>query len=388
MQTFEQLLAAWSRERRQDCYAAATRDAVLAVLEKEILRPQDFMLLLSPAATQCLEAMAARAHDLTLRYFGRAVHLFTPLYLSDICTNQCRYCGFNASNTQQRHHLTVEQALSEAKVIAHMGLQHILLLTGDARHVASPQYIGAVAERIKPYFASIGIEVYSMTTEEYAFLVSKGIDAMTMFQETYDPALYEWLHPAGPKRDYAWRLDAPSRAAAAGLRSVGIGALLGLDDFFQDAFCTGLHAWWLQKTYPAVDIGLSVPRMCPHEGSFAVPHPVDDIHFVQYVTALRCFLPRSPITVSSRESAFMRDHLVPLGITRVSAGVSTAVGGRVEQNDNVGQFEIADHRSVAAMQRALADNGYQAVLKDWEDCSVLPQIAPEESSVLCEHGGR
>ena len=371
MEIFESFLnAQWPREKRSEAAAKATSDDVLAALNREHLRPQDFMTLLSPAAAPHLEAMARRAHDTALRFFGRSVNLFTPLYVSDYCTNQCRYCGFNAKNTQPRRHLSVDEAWLEAKAILDMGLQHILLLTGDARKLSSPEYIGDVAARLRPHFASIGIEVYSMTEEEYRYLVLRGVDSMTMFQETYNKELYEWLHPVGPKHDYSFRLDAPSRACAAGMRSVGVGGLLGLDEFIQDGFCTGLHAWWLQRTYPGIDIALSVPRMCPHVGSFEVKHAVDDRQFVQYVTALRCFLPRCSITVSSRESGFMRDHLIPLGVTRVSAGVSTAVGGRASEADNSGQFDITDHRSVPEMIEAITSIGYQPVIKDWEDCEM------------------
>lgn len=368
METFQDFLQAWPAGRRAESAAKATSAHVLAVLNKDILQPADFLTLLSPAATPHLEAMARRAHELTLRYFGRAVNIFTPLYISDVCTNQCRYCGFNARNKQPRRHLSVDEAYAEAKAIASMGFQHILLLTGDARKLSSPEYIAAVARRIKPLFASIGIEVYSLTEEEYALLVDAGVDSMTMFQETYNPELYAWLHPVGPKHDYAFRLNAPQRAAQGGIRSLGVGALLGLESFEQDAFATGLHAWWLQRRFPGVDVSVSIPRICPHEGDFDVQHAVDDRHLVQYVTAVRCFLPRAGITCSSRESAFMRDHLVPLGVTRVSAGVSTAVGGRAtEDKHNPGQFEITDRRSLEAMSAALAGMGYQAVLKDWED---------------------
>ena len=366
MKDFAVLLEEWSRERRQQLAAEATEGRVLAALSRQRLDLEDFMALLSPAAAPHLEAMARRAKEETLRQFGRAVHLFTPLYLSDHCTNQCRYCGFNARNKLDRRFLSLDEAEAEARSIAASGLGHILLLTGDARQVSSPEYIAAVARRIKPFFASIGVEVYSMTVEEYAQLRESGVDSMTMFQETYNPTLYDWLHPAGPKRDYAWRLGAPGRAAEAGLYSVNVGALLGLDELTQDGFCTGLHAWWLQRSFGGLEVSVSVPRMCPHEGSFDVPHVVDDRSFVQYITAVRCFLPRAGITVSSRESARMRDHLVGLGVTRVSAGVSTAVGGRATQGSDTGQFEISDHRSVAQMATSLAAHGFQAVYKDWE----------------------
>lgn len=371
MEEFQEYLHTWPGERRAELAEKARAKDVLAVLDKlgrGWLSPEDFLILLSPAAGQYLEDLAQKAHALTLRFFGRAVSIFTPLYISDVCTNQCRYCGFNARNKQVRRHLNVDEACAEAFVIADMGFQHILLLTGDAPKLSSPEYIANVVRRIKARFASVGIEVYSLTEEEYRLLVEAGVDSMTMFQETYNPELYAWLHPAGPKRDYAFRLSAPARAARAGMRSLGVGALLGLDSFVQDAFATGLHAWWLQRHFPGVEVGISIPRICPHEGDFEVKHGASDRQLVQYVTALRCFLPRSGITCSSRESAYMRDHLLPLGVTRVSAGVSTAVGGRATEDlHNPGQFEITDSRSLEQMMADLAANGYQPVLKDWED---------------------
>lgn len=366
MQSFIDYMQGFDREQRESRAALASPADVAAALGRDHLRPEDFFTLLTPAAQDYLEPMARRSQAETLRYFGRAVNLFTPLYVSDHCTNQCRYCGFNARNKLQRRHLNVDEAEIEAKAIAATGLGHVLLLTGDARHISSPQYIADIAKRIKPLFASVGVEVYSMTEEEYSLLIDNGVDCMTMFQETYNPELYAWLHPAGPKRDYAFRCNAPGRAAAVGMRSVGIGALLGLDNFIHDAFFTGLHAHWLQQNFPGTDISVSVPRMCPHEGSFEVKHAVDDKQFVQYITALRCFLPRAGITVSTRENATLRDNLIPLGVTRVSAGVSTAVGGRELEKSNDGQFEISDHRSVDEMIAALSARGYQAVCKDWE----------------------
>lgn len=371
MQSFEGLLAEWPHERVAAAQAEATREGVLAVLEKSSrgwLAPQDFLTLLSPAAAELLENLAVRANALTTQYFGRAVSIFTPLYISDVCTNHCRYCGFNAENGQKRRHLSVPEAVAEAMAIADLGFQHILILTGDAPKLSSPRYMADVISRIRGSFSSIGIEVYSLTQDEYAMLIENGVDSMTMFQETYNPGLYAWLHPRGPKHDYAFRLNAPGRAAAAGMRSIGIGALLGLDEFARDAFYTGLHAWWLQRSYPGVDVSVSIPRICPHEGSFAVQNGVSDRQLAQYVTALRCFLPRAGITCSSRESAYMRNHLLPLGVTRVSAGVSTAVGGRATEDlHNPGQFEITDSRSLGEMMADLTALGYQPVLKDWQD---------------------
>ncbi|MBQ7617694.1 MAG: 2-iminoacetate synthase ThiH, partial [Desulfovibrio sp.] len=370
MTPFIDYLNSWPASERSHFVDSLSPAKVANVLAKDVLSPKDFLVLLSPAATSELETMARKANALTKQYFGRAVNLFTPLYISDVCTNQCRYCGFNAKNKQKRTHLSVDEAYAEALALHKAGHRHLLLLTGDAPKLSSPSYLCEVVQRIKPLFASIGIEVYALSEEDYALLVAAGVDSMTMFQETYDQKLYAWLHPKGPKSDYHYRLEAPSRAAKAGMRSIGLGALLGLTPFTYDTYATGLHAFWLQHNFPSVDVGLSIPRICPHEGDFEVKHAVDDRHFVQYVMALRLFLPRSSITCSTRESSKMRDHLIPLGVTRVSAGVSTAVGGRAtSEGSNTGQFEITDHRSLPEMIEAIRGLGYQAVIKDWEDPS-------------------
>ena len=349
-----------------------TPDDLLASLDGHSLRQ---LLLGNDVMFERSKANPGETDELTLQYFGYTVTIFSPLYVSDVCTNQCRYCGFNAKNKQKRTHLTVDEAYAEALVLHNQGHRNILLLTGDAPKLSSPEYIAQIVRKIKPLFASIGIEVYSLSLEDYRMLANAGVDNMTMFQETYNPELYAWLHPVGPKHDYAWRLDAPRRACEAGMRSVGLGALLGLESFEQDAFATGLHARFLEHNYPGVDIGVSIPRICAHEGEFQVKHAVDDMHFVQYVMALRLFLPRSCITCSTRESAFMRDHLIPLGVTRVSAGVSTAVGSRAKGETQPGQFEITDHRSLPEMREAIKRIGYQSVIKDWEDPTPAAALA-------------
>ena len=367
METFTEFWKAQDREQREKDVAAMTARDVSDALNKEVLSPRDFLALLSPAAAPYLEAMARRAHELTARYFGRAVNLFTPLYISDVCTNHCRYCGFNAENKQKRTHLTVDEAYAEALAIYKDGLQDILLLTGEAPGISTPQYIADVVRRIKPLFASIGIEVYSLTEDEYVMMAEAGVNYMTMFQETYNPVLYKYLHPAGPKSNYEYRLDAPERAGRAGMRSLSLGALLGLDRLYDDGYATGLHAWWLQRRFPGTDIGLCIPRICSHEGSFDIPYPLDDRSLVQYLTALRIFLPRDCLTCSSRESADMRNHIVQICVNRVSAGVSTAVGGRVKFSHTPPQFDITDKRGVAEMEHDLISLGYQPVIKDWED---------------------
>ena len=363
---FLPLLESWPRERALERLHAASADDVLRCLGKGRLHIEDVLCLLSPAASELLEDMARCAHSGHLRHFGRAVNFFTPLYISDHCTNQCQYCGFNARNKQRRHHLSMEEIVREAEVIAQSGLSHVLLLTGDARLIAPQAYIAEAAGAIRRLMASIGVEVYAMTLEEYALLLAHGVDGMTMFQETYNRELYDRFHPAGPKRDFVFRLEAPGRAAAAGMRFIGIGALLGLEEWRLDAFYTALHAHWLQSVWPSVECSVSVPRLRPSGAHFTDVRPVADRDMAQYISALRCCMPRLGITLSTRESAKLRDNLLPLGVSRMSAGVSTAVGTRAVGHTGDGQFEIADTRSVRELANDLARMGYQAVLKDWE----------------------
>jgi 2-iminoacetate synthase len=227
-------------------------------------------------------------------------------------------------------------------------------------------YLEACTKVLRKYFPSVSIEVYAMTEEEYAQMVRSGVDGLTMFQETYDEELYAELHPKGPKRDFRFRLDAPERGCKAGMRVVNIGALLGLGDWHRDAVLTGLHAAYLMHKYPEVDIAVSLPRMRPHAGEYQPATIVGDRDMVQFMLALRLFLPRLGITISTRENAEFRENLLPLGVTRMSAGVSTAVGGHSNDAEEVGQFEISDSRDVDEMCKALRSRGYQPVFKDWE----------------------
>jgi len=346
-------------------FKAATENDVLRAVSLDRVDASAFLTLLSPAAGEHLETMAARAHELTLRHFGRTVSLFTPLYVSNHCANHCRYCGFAAPNSIPRTRLSLEEVRAEGEAIAATGLGHLLLLTGEAPHKAGVDYLEACVEVLRPLFPSISVEVYPMETADYARLTRAGVDGLTVFQETYDPILYAELHPAGPKRDFAFRLNTPQRGAEAGMRVVNIGALLGLTDWRQEIYATGLHAAWLQKRYPGVDIAVSLPRMRPHAGAFQPACIVSDRELVQAMTALRIFLPRLSITISTREAPGFRDNILPLGVTRMSAGVSTAVGGHAKPA-KTGQFEISDPRSVAEIEAMLRSHGYQAVFKDWE----------------------
>lgn len=347
----------------------ALATASVADVERALSTPRvdstGFMALLSPAAEPYLEQMAQRAHELTVRNFGRVILLYTPLYLANYCSNFCLYCGFAAPNRIKRDRLTLEEVDQEARVIAATGLHHILILTGESRARSSVDYIRQCVEVLRAHFTSISIEVYPLETAEYAQLVAAGVDGLTIYQETYDRQVYAAAHPRGPKRDYRYRLEAPERACDAGMRTVNIGALLGLAGWRYDAFLTGMHAQYLQDRYPDVEVSVSLPRLRPHVGSLWQQSDVSDRHFVQILLALRLFLPRVGITISTRERAGFRDRLIPLGVTKMSAGSCTKVGGRLHQEANTGQFDISDERDVPTMKAAIERLGYKAILKDW-----------------------
>jgi len=345
-----------------------------ADVARSLARPSpgamDFLTLLSPLAGEYLEAIAQRAQQLTVQHFGRTIQMFIPLYLSNHCKNRCAYCGFNVSNEIPRRVLSLAEIEREAEAIARTGMQHVLILTGEDRRTTPPEYLRDAVAVLKKYFASVSIEIYPLHTEEYAQLKAAGVDGMTVFQETYDPVVYKAVHLGGKKRDFAWRLDAPARAAEAGLRTVNIGPLLGLAEPRREMFFTGLHARFLETRYLQTEVAVSLPRINEAEGGFSATQHVGDRLFVQLMTALRVFLPRAGITLSTRERAAFRDRLLTLGATRFSAGSSTGVGGYAipikQQADSALQFEITDARSVDEVAAAIVARRYQPVFKDWE----------------------
>ncbi|MDR1490737.1 MAG: 2-iminoacetate synthase ThiH [Desulfovibrio sp.] len=353
----------------------AGREDVLRAIGKSVLDEDDFVLLTSPAASRELEALAERALSETLRRFGRAKQLFAPLYLSNYCTNSCVYCGFHAGPGIKRKALSPDEIETELKALAATGLRQVLLLTGDAPKRTGGSYIALAVDMAARYFPTVGIEVPALTLEEYAQIAKAGAGSMTMFQETYDQRLYARLHPAGPKRVFANRLDAPHRALMAGIRQVNFGVLLGLGDWRFDVFMMAAHARFLQRMFPEAETAFSLPRLRPigerknggdENGRVFVPSPVKDRDFVQALTALRCFVPQAGITLSTRESAFMRDRLLPLGVTKISAGVCTGVGGYAQPApEKTVQFFIDDERSVDEMRDSLGKLGFQPVFSDW-----------------------
>jgi len=325
------------------------------------------LLLVSPAAENCLEQMAQIAHHLTLQRFGKTIRLYAPLYLSNFCVNDCVYCGFNKSHQFPRIRLTIEQALADAEIIAAEGFRDLLLVSGEDKNFITVDYLVTLAEKLREKFSSISVEIYPMQTNEYAKLFKAGIEGVTLYQETYDRNVYAYYHPQGPKADYDCRLNTLDRAASADMREIGIGALLGLSDWRLEALAIGEHAQYLMRRYWKSRVSFSFPRLCPardvDEKQFSL---ISDKNLVQMILALRLCFADAGMVLSTRERAELRDRLVELGITRMSAGSKTSPGGYSGKSGAVGQFEVDDNRSPAQIAEMIKSKGLEPVWKDWD----------------------
>lgn len=349
-----------------DILADADSAAVLRALAREKITHEDFIVLLSDAADEHLEAMAKKAAELTRRHFGGSVLLFTPLYISNYCTNSCAYCSYARHNSIRRAQLSTAQIAAEAAAIAATGLRHLLVLTGEAPTLCTFEYIRESLRTIAGTFSSVAIEMYPMATEEYRILADEGLaDSMTIYQETYDRRAYAEVHPDGPKSDFTFRINAPERAASAGMHAVTLGPLLGLSEWRREVLATVLHIEYLLHAFPGLEIAVSFPRLCPQAGEFEPEHPVDDRAYVRLLCAIRILFPFIGITLSTRESAALRDGMLQICVTKISAGVSTAVGGHAADEAGDTQFEITDSRSVAEVEISLRTLGLCPVYVDW-----------------------
>ena len=349
-------------------YEAYTEADVKRALSHERKTPEDFAALLSPAALPLLEEIAQCAKGEKERYFGNSVAMFTPLYIANYCENYCIYCGFNCHNKIKRAQLNTKEIEQEMAAIAKSGLQEILILTGESRSKSTVEYIGEACKIARKYFRVIGLEIYPVNSDEYAYLHKCGADYVTVFQETYNSDKYETLHLAGHKRIFPYRFYAQERALKGGMRGVGFGALLGLDDFRKDAFATGIHGWLLQKKYPHGEIAFSCPRLRPIINNEKInPMDVHEKQLLQVVCAYRLFMPFASITVSTRECERVRDNLMKIAANKISAGVSTGIGEHVEEMEDKGdeQFEISDTRSVEQVYEDLEKLNLQPVMADY-----------------------
>jgi 2-iminoacetate synthase len=368
----------------------ASRADVRRALHKSSPALADFARLISPAASADLEEMALRSQALTRQRFGNAVRLFAPLYLSNECVNNCKYCGFSRDNPIVRVTLSVDDVLREARALREMGFRNILLVAGEHPKFVAGPYLADCIRALHAEMPGISLELGPMETEEYVPLARAGADGLVVYQETYDRAIYAGVHTAGPKRNFDWRLETPERAYAAGFRRLGIGALYGLGDWRREAICLAAHAQYLLRHCWKAQLTISLPRLRPCAGEFEPPSPMSERDLVQLVCALRLLLPDAGLVLSTRESARLRDGLIPLGITMISAGSHTEPGGytgaaRDKLHQTVrgrvvelaagasewaagatGQFDIADNRSPEEIAALLRRLGYEPVWKDWD----------------------
>ncbi len=363
-------------------FKVATSDVEAALAWRPGSYNQNKLLaLLSPAAEGFVERMAVQAQQLTIQRFGRAMRLYAPVYLSSFCVNRCRYCGFNRDNSFARVRLTVDEAVTQAQVLASEGYRDILLVSSEDKAFINVEYMTELAKHLKAgarseisgagrkpnAFSFIGIEIYQMSAEEYAQLFAAGIDGATLYQETYDREVYAMNHPGGPKADYDMRLNAPDDMGRASMREIGLGVLLGLANWRVETLALAEHAWHLMRRYWQSRVSFSFPRLRPACGVPAseFPHLLSDRNLVQMMLALRLCFADSGIVLSTREPAPLRDQLLGLAVTRISAGSKTSPGGYTDP-EKTGQFDVNDSRTPKEVVAAIKDKGYDPVWKDWD----------------------
>ena len=379
-------------KRSQSVGSAAAREA----MAKPKISLADFAALISPAASELLEHMGRRAHALTQQRFGKVIRLFAPLYLSNECINNCKYCGFSRDNPILRVTLTLDEMHREAKALHEQGFRNILLVAGEHPKFVSGNYLRDCVAALHSEWPGISLEVGPMETEEYRPIVQAGADGLVVYQETYDRALYDDMHTAGPKKNFDWRLETAERAYTAGFRRLGIGALYGLADWRYEALCVAAHADYLLRNCWKAYVTISLPRLRPCAGEFQPLTHMTDRDLAQLICAFRLMFPDVGLVLSTREQAKLRDGLIPLGITMISAGSHTEPGGYTgagkenihhtergrivelaygssewapQENratNATGQFEIADERSPQEVAELLRKLGYEPVWKDWD----------------------
>lgn len=338
---------------------------VRTTLWRGIRRLEDLALLLSPGALPVLEDLATQAQALTRRHFGHTVQLYAPLYVSDHCVNACTYCGFRASNHHSRSRLEEADIEREGAWLACEGFRNILLVAGESRAHCPLDHLEMATRTLLRHVPLVGIEVYPLETEAYARLHQAGVEYLTLYQETYDRRTYQEVHPCGPKADFEHRLTSVERGCQGGMSAVGLGVLLGLAPWRRDVLALGAQGRWLERHYPWTRVGFALPRLRQSAGMAPPRFPVPDRAFAQALFALRCWMPASELTLSTRESASMRDGLLPLVVTKVSAGSRTSVGGYGSTHRTDPQFEIADERSLDEVCAAARRRGLNPVLTDW-----------------------
>ncbi len=346
---------------------SATREQVRNAIYAENPGPRELAFLLSETAAEFIEEMAQRAQKITRRHFGRTIQMYVPLYLSSYCSGGCAYCGFASDRRAVRHALTFEEMESEMLALKALGFEEILMLTGERTNRADFEYVKKAVVLAAKHFHNVTVEVFPMEADEYKGLVEAGCTGVTMYQETFHPEQYERMHRWGPKSDYNGRIDAPDRMLSGGIRTIGLGVLLGLSDPIYDLLTLFIQVKHLQKKYWKSGIGISFPRLRPELGGFAAEFPVDEKKLAQFIFAFRIVLPDAAMSLSTRESAAFRNGMMGLGPTKMSANSKTTVGGYSDDVEySEGQFDVNDERTAEQMCADLRTRGFEPVFKNWD----------------------
>jgi len=351
---------------------ASIYSKTIADVERALASPkrslEDFKALISPAAAPYLEQMAGISQQLTQKRFGKVLQMYVPLYLSNECNNICTYCGFSYDNKVKRKTLSPMEIMQEVAALKEMGYDHVLLVTGEDNLNVHVDYFKKVLELIRPHFAHISMEIQPMDVADYDQLTPYGLNTVLVYQETYHQEDYKKHHPKGKKSNFKYRVETPDRLGKAGVHKMGLGVLIGLEDWRTDCFFTALHLNYLEKKYWQSKYSLSFPRLRPFSGGLEPKVEMSDRELVQLICAYRLFNEEVELSISTRESPSFRNNIIKLGITSISAGSKTNPGGYVVAPESLEQFEISDERSPAEIARLIAAAGYEAVWKDWDSC--------------------
>lgn len=378
MEKFEKIFNRYNwNEVRESIYSKRPADVEIA-LNKRLKRTlEDFKALISPAATTYLEEMALLSHRITQKRFGKTVQMYVPLYLSNECQNICTYCGFSFDNKIPRKTLNDEEILKEVSVIKSMGYDHVLLVTGEANKRVGVAYLANAINLIRPFFSNISIEVQPLEQDEYEYLISFGLHSVLVYQETYHQEKYSVFHPKGKKSNFYYRLETPERLGQAGIYKIGMGILIGLEDWRTDSFFCAMHLDYLEKKFWKTKYSVSFPRLRPHVSFSSSPYgqktaqtieqkQITDKELTQLICAYRIFNEDVELSLSTRESPKFRDHIIKLGITSISAGSKTNPGGYAVAPESLEQFEIHDNRTAGEISEMIRKQGYEPVWKDWD----------------------
>ncbi|MGF6845548.1 2-iminoacetate synthase [Chitinophaga sp. W3I9] len=352
-------------EVKAGIYAKTARDVEQA-LHNQRRSLEDFAALISPAAAPYLSQMAAISQALTRQRFGNTMQLYIPMYLSNECQNICTYCGFSLDNKIRRKTLSSAEILQETAAIKEMGFEHVLLVTGEANQLVSTDYFKKTLQLLRPHFANISMEVQPMDEQDYRELAELGLHAVLVYQETYHQDDYKKHHPKGRKSNFDYRLETPDRLGRAGIHKMGLGVLIGLEDWRTDSFFTALHLAYLEKKYWQTKYSISFPRLRPFSGGLTPKVVMNDRELVQLICAYRLFNQEVELSISTREEEKFRNNIVHLGVTAMSAASKTNPGGYVVDQQSLEQFEISDDRSAATIAGMLREQGFEPVWKDWD----------------------